>query len=278
MKPFIYILLSLLLTSCFTHKMMKKPHFKNDIDSTIVVKDSIKSDSLVNVDLDGVPDFKDSVITITVGSSNGDNPYNNNINYNTSSYHQTSAEVVIVDNTDKLKISEGIIAYSVPTEMKVANRYIIKVRITKDNSENGKTVLVIGDRHIPINDETVDSKVTIENIRVDKVMTSEILYDSLSFYVKPLNTKVQDVDSIDYTEWSWEVMPLKSGKGYLKLIVKVKSTDKDIVVFDRAIQVKSNIGYSINTFIGNYWQWIMTTIIIPLIVFFYKRRKKKKKK
>lgn len=258
--------------------MVKKHHFENGIDSTVVVKDSIKSDSLVSIDLDGSHNFRDSIVRIVVGSSY-DNPNNNHPNYNVSSYHQTSAEVVIVDNTEKLKkISEGIIAYSVPTEMKVANRYIIKVRITKDNSENGKTVLVIGDRHIPINDETVDSKVTIENIRVDKVMTSEILYDSLSFYVKPLNTKVQDVDSIDYTEWSWEVMPLKSGKGYLKLIVKVKPTDKDIVVFDRAIQVKSNIGYSINTFIGNYWQWIMTTIIIPLIVFFYKRRKKKKKK
>jgi len=274
MKSFIYIILSLLLTSCFTRKTLKSPHFEKEN----AVKDSIMVDTTVTKDL-GVNKDVEIVITKSIAGGNpnsGVNPNINVINVGRSSHEKS--EVVIIDNTDKLKTSEGVIAYSVPSEMKVANRYIIKVRITKDNSENGKTVLVIGDRHIPINDETVDSKVTIENIRVDKVMTSEILYDSLSFYVKPLNTKVQDVDSIDYTEWSWEVMPLKSGKGYLKLIVKVKSTDKDIVVFDRAIQVKSNIGYSINTFIGNYWQWIMTTIIIPLIVFFYKRRKKKKKK
>ena len=262
---------------------MKKPHFNNNIDTNIVVKDSANtngdSPDTLDMELDGVPDFIDSNVvekSINVGLSPV-NDVRTFTNHHNNSSNSNTSDVEIVDNT-VIGTSEGVVAYSVPNEMKVNNRYIIKVRITKDNSESGKTVLVIGDRHIPINDETVDSKVTIENIKVDDEMTAEILYDTSFFYITQLNTKLQNVDSLGYTEWSWQVTPLKSGKGYLKLIIKIKSADKDIVVFDKAIEVKSNIGYSIKEFISNYWQWLMTTIIIPLIVFFYKKKKKKKKK
>lgn len=281
MKIFIYLLLSsILFTSCFTHKRITKMDNFNaetvaktvNVKSSLVVTDSIifdlsKNETASNEDVI-ISNNKPKVTKTDLTKHNVSKPSGN---------IKKPSNLVIIDNTDKLKVSEGLIAYSVPTEMKVANKYIIKVRITKDNTDNGKTVLIIGDRHIPINDETVNSKVIIENIRVDKIMTSEILYDSISFRVESLNTKVQDVDSVSYTEWSWVVMPLKSGKGYLKLIVKVKSNNKDIVVFDKAIEVKSNIKYSIKTFVGNYWQWMMTTIIIPLIIFVYKKRKPKRK-
>lgn len=257
-----------------------------------LTKKSVKAKALITFSLDP-EDLQDTLTEVTDSSSGGElnpirtvyltsgNPISDvrDFSHSPKSSHKPIKEVIITDNTSvNKKDSEGIISYSIPNEMKVNNSYIIKLRITKDNTENGKTVLIIGDRNIPIFDETVDSKVSIENIIVSDDMSAEILCDTNYFKLTQLNTKTQKIDSIGYTEWSWQVTPQKSGKGYLKLIIKIKSIEKDIVVFDKSIEVKSNYTYSTQNFISSYWQWIMTTIIIPLIIFFYKKRKKKKVK
>lgn len=62
--------------------------------------------------------------------------------------------------------------------------------------------------------------------------------------------------------------------------IKVVSGDeviqKDLVVFDKNILVKSNMMFSIETFFYNYWQWLASTIFIPIIILLFKRKKKKK--
>ena len=76
--------------------------------------------------------------------------------------------------------------------------------------------------------------------------------------------------------------PIKGGDIFLKIMVSVivKSEEgtikKDIPVYDEIISVKSNAIFTIKGFINQYWQWIMTTIIIPLIVWFYNKKKKNK--
>ena len=80
------------------------------------------------------------------------------------------------------------------------------------------------------------------------------------------------------------VTPIKSGKTYLKLIIRIKievdgeANYKDIVVFDKDIEVKANASLEVKSWLAEYWQWLMTTIIIPLVIFFYKKRNKKEEK
>jgi len=195
-------------------------------------------------------------------------------------------------STDKLSVvdnakaddnsSDGVIAYSVPSEMMVGKRYPIKVRISKEKTKEAKTTLVVGERNISINDVELDSKVTIENIRVEKTMTAQLMSENSSFEITSLSTETQNIEDKGYTEWSWVVVPLKSGHSYLKMIVKVKIRTggqvsyKDIVVFDKNIEVKTNISAGFQSWLSEYWQWLLTTIFIPLIIFFYKNRKKKK--
>jgi hypothetical protein len=65
------------------------------------------------------------------------------------------------------------------------------------------------------------------------------------------------------------------------MIIKIKVVSgeethyKDIIVFDKNIQVKSNLSLGVKSWISQYWQWLMTTIIIPLFIFFYKKMSKK---
>lgn len=191
----------------------------------------------------------------------------------------------IVDKTSEdTTSSKGTIAYSVPSEMVVGNKYPIKVRITKEKGKEINRTLVLGDREIPISDVTLDSKITIENIRVERTMTAQLLSEDGAFEISAMNTDKQVVEDEGYTEWSWVVVPLKSGTSYLKMIIKIKVVSgeetyyKDIVVFDKNIQVKANVSLGVKSWISQYWQWLMTTIIIPLAIFFYKKRKEKKEK
>jgi hypothetical protein len=184
--------------------------------------------------------------------------------------------VSIIDATDNSNTSKGIIAYSIPTEMIVGQKYKIRVRITKDRA--GKNILIIGDRNIPINDVSVDSKIIIEDIRVEKVMISELIYDESTFLVSELSSKVQNIEDKGYTEWSWFVSPLKSGKGYLKLIIKVRidgsDAQKDIIVFDKNIDVLPDRIWSFKSWFSKYWQWLLSTMVIPFGIWLYKRKKK----
>lgn len=192
----------------------------------------------------------------------------------------------IIDKADDDSTSStGTIAYSVPSEMKVGQEYKITLRITKQKGSAVERTLILGDREIPISDTNINSKIFIENIRVERSMSAELLSEDGAFKITPLNTeKNQIVEDESYTEWGWVIVPLKSGTSYLKMIIKIKivadgeTNYKEIVVFDKNIEVKSNVKLEVKSWLGQYWQWLMTTIIIPLVVFFYKKKQADKKK
>lgn len=207
-------------------------------------------------------------------------------------FPSTSAESSWIPNLENMDIvdktsndttsSRGTIAYSVPSEMVVGKQYSIKVRITKQKGDKANQILVIGDREIPISDISLDSKITIENIRVERTMIAQLLSEDGSFKITTMNTENQIIEDEGYTEWSWVIVPLKKGTNYLKMIIKINivsngaSFQKDIIVFDKNIKVKANVTLGVESWISKYWQWIMTTIIIPLVIFFYKKRQSKK--
>lgn len=272
---YVIFLFLMLLSSCFLNKKSVKEHKSNNFDlsnnnrvDTVFIKEvkaldfpdkleKFEKDSLVTnkgYSRKDEPKKSDGVL-IPIGSSNND------------------AE------EDGDGLIKGLIAYSVPKEMTVGEKYEIKVRISKDKNE---TKIVVGDRGIVIAD-TNTSNVFVEEIRVEPIMSAELMSDK-SFEVDTLSTSVQNIDEHGYTEWAWAIRPLKSGDNYLRLVVKVRITTdqgvfyKDITVFDKNIKVKSNIVFSVTRWISEYWQWLITSIISPLIVWWYKNRKEKNKK
>lgn len=188
-----------------------------------------------------------------------------------------SNEVVIQDP----QYTEGLIAYKVPKYMTVGNSYLVKIRITK---ESNKTMLIVGDRKIPIADDVNNSVVEVEDINVSPIMSANLIVSKNSFRIDTLSTEYQNISKRGYTEWAWNIIPLKGGNNLLKLNVKIRIKEdgesyyKDIVVFDKKINIKSNIKFSIITWISEYWQWLLVTILIPLIKWLYDEWKKRKEK
>jgi hypothetical protein len=72
-------------------------------------------------------------------------------------------------DANSININKGLLAYSVPLEMKVGEEYTVKVRITK---QKDRTVLIVGDNQIPISDDTTN--VRVESIRVSSVMSASL--------------------------------------------------------------------------------------------------------
>ena len=285
MKNFIYILFILILSSCVTSKEVNN----NDGDGSLKPnseknnkRDTIFIDSLFVNPIIKIKENKTEEIQAIVSETQ--NPPKLEVDKKENPKTEDKVKVEVIDNTtldDITNESVGIMAYSTPEQMVVGKSYTIKLRISK---EKNKIQLVSGDRNIPINDINTDSKVVIESVRVEPIMSANLIAEDGKFIITPSSTEIQNIEDKGYTEWGWRITPLKSGQNFLKLVVKVRIINengdfyKDITVFDKNIDVKSNVVFSIKTWLSNYWQWLITTIIIPFIVWFYKKKSEEKKK
>ena len=292
----VFFLLVLFLFSC---RSTKEINTNNDIinNEKVVINDSIV-DSLLVIDLDkdddGVLDINDYCPELFGTNELGCPEVNHMIvekeqirkNIDERGIikqiekHERKTNLKVVDATSKLKENDttsGWIAYSVPEEMKVAKTYSIKVRISKKSGSQTKAHLILGSSDA-INNPSLPSVATIEDVKVSGEMSAELRADAGAFDIKALSTKIQNIDNESYTEWEWVVTPKKSGDSPLKLIIRVKDLNKDIVVFNKNIKIKKNVTVAVGGFFQKYWQWFMTTIIIPIFIYFWNRKKKKRNK
>jgi len=188
MRGLLFIIsISALLSCNVKYKTIK---YKNVVDMKETISESEINDTLLLINNDIQIIAQDTIIFLNNQMVNL--PEVIAIASNPDKKKSPNVEIIITDDTDTLNKTKGIIAYSIPIEMVVGQKYRIKVRITKDRE--GKDILVVGDRNIPINDVSVDSKIRIEDIRVEKVMISELMYDESSFLVSELSSKVQNIE------------------------------------------------------------------------------------
>ena len=161
--------------------------------------------------------------------------------------------------------SGGHIAYKIPTEMTVRSTYQVIVRISKSVA------------HIY---ENLNGEVHTSTVPITETMEVKVVDPSPSdhkmFEIIPDNQPTQLVENNEnVTQWTFNVTPLRAGKSKLKVVVSIirNGVSKE-VVYEDYVTVKTDITKTIPYFIATYWQWLLTTIVIPVIVWFVKRRKK----
>jgi len=280
MKKVLFFCLLLLIYACSSTKETPNVEInqENFVDTLLVIEDTInykEVDTVVRLEYMEIrKDVEPDPIKRDVNQEKEIKRNNNkNVTIQDKTKNNTTTLPEVVDNV-------GTMAYTVPEGMQVGKTYPVRLRISKTDN---KVELIEGDRNITIYDSTVKSRVIIESIRVESIMSAQLISDSDKFQITPLSTELQNIEETGYTEWEWRIKPLKGGQTYLKLIVKVRVKEdgqefyKDITVFDKNVDVKSNIGFSLWSFVQKYWQWMMTTIIIPLVIWWWKNRKTEKK-
>lgn len=268
MKLSLFFITLITLVSCNSSKNIANESLLNEVDSVKVVQ----IDTISNViEVDSVKeDLVNEMIIIRRDNIRHITP---KVESDLINNHEKSTGLKVVDRAQSIDTNTGWIAYSVPEKAKVAKSFSVKVRISKKSNGQNKAVLILGQED-PINNSEYPSIATIEDIRVFGQMSAELRADTEWFTIVPLSTTTQDIDSLSYTEWEWSVTPKKSGQSPLKLVIKIKELNKDIVVFNKTIGIKSNVGQGVESFFSKYWQWLMTTIIIPIFIYFWNKKKK----
>lgn len=221
----------------------------------------------------------------TTGKSNGDLPDDVVEEYKTKKVLITSANNLVYENVpyEKLKIievnntkvfkqqnnlSEGRIVYKIPNVMRIRSTYKVFVRIAKS-----KATVSIYDS---LSGEVMTSKIPITETMEVKLVDISIK-GKKSFEIVSDNNAVQIIESGDtYTEWSWNVTPIRVCNTKLKIIVSIiKNDNKKDIVYEDTVEIERDIKEQIIFFLEEYWKWLITTFIIPFVVWWWKNRKKK---
>ena len=165
----------------------------------------------------------------------------------------------------------GQVIYKVPDTMQVMKNYDIIVRISRSNT------------NVEIS-QNLNGKVITKSIKTSHTMQVELVDPTGdSFKISEVNSEKQMVDS-SYTEWIFNVTPLKSGKNKLNLVISIfKNDDVKQTVYSDEIYVQANAPAQIKSFWYENWKWSMEKIIIPILAWLFgrwwgKRSEKKKRR
>jgi hypothetical protein len=162
-------------------------------------------------------------------------------------------------------LPKGRILYNPPSKMIMGIKERVEVRITNKITEDLKKGLK--GKGEPI----------LEDIKVSLQMKAR-LDGGDAFEIKELFDSETMAIIGDYTQWDWDVTPLKSGIQKLLLyvggIIEIRDLSDRffcVPVLEREIQVDINYNYKIKKLLTNYWQWIIGTIIalLGLITTYY---------
>ena len=248
-------------------------------------KDSIKTDGLEHIiDTDGEEFVDNSDSTDTdIFSNNSENSSGNGSSsqVSESKYYSRDERVRVVykdvvrnSTSEKVINSQsdlGQVIYKVPDTMIVRKNYEVVVRISKSRN------------NIEIR-SNLNGKITSKNIKTSNKMSVELI-DPIGdiFQIKEVNIQKQLVDS-SYTEWKYNIMPLKSGQNKLDLVISIyKDDDVKQIVYSDDIYVQSNAPAQIKSFWYDNWKWSIETLIIPIITWLFglwwgKRSEKRKRR
>ena len=255
------ILTAILLVSCKTSKQtIESP--KNPI--VVLTNDSIASPST-----DGdYPILEPDRTIYTEMSTEGIGLGNlNTIGHGAVHYEEQPTKIIHVNNStvSTKSTNMGHVAYKIPTEMKVRNTYQVIVRISKS------TATIYENMNGEVKTTTIPITETMEVKLIDPSPDDRKMFDVIAD--NDATQLVENNESV--TQWSWNVTPIRSGQAHLKVMIAVITDgNRKETVYQDVVNVDTNLGKQIPFFFGKYWQWMLSTLIIPFGVWFYNRKKK----
>lgn len=138
-----------------------------------------------------------------------------------------------------------------------------------------------------LNTEISDLKGLIEsegpkegfNIKVAERMEARL--SGQNFAITAITPEVQAISRNEITSWSWEVKPKAKGQQYLHLTLTAligingNSTPRTLRTFSKAVNVEITQAQQLESFIGQNWQWLWATLLVPIAGWVWKSKKKK---
>lgn len=122
----------------------------------------------------------------------------------------------------------------------------------------------------------------VESIRTSGVMTAELEHEPESFHVQRIGSARQPIVP-PFTDWQWDVTPLKSGRRNLNVVVTAvirlsdgTQEESQVVVKTATISVSVNPLYVAGEFWASHWEFVLGSPLFVALVFWVAKRRGKK--
>lgn len=186
-------------------------------------------------------------------------------------YTQPASE--IVDLNEKIRdymnaLPEGKASLVLPEHMRLGEMSPVYARVFLPSSEEMEQQLEDEITSSLPEDYQANTFGTKVNAKMRAILSGA------NFDILPLSgDQFTNLDEI--TEWEWEVTPLRAGEQTLRLtlrvLVEVEGLGEETwsTTESKVVAVDVNPAYSVRSFFSNYWQWVISGILIPLVPFIY---------
>jgi hypothetical protein len=171
----------------------------------------------------------------------------------------STSDLALLVHAEFARLAAGHILYNPPEEMRVGELERVAVRITRGTTE---TLLV----------ETVRGRgePVVEQLPVSTFKKVRLIGDA--FAITSLSSEEQFVVEDSYTEWMWDVIPLRGGEQKLTILVTARvllsgfpAEQRDLSAVERQIRVYVNPVWSIQYFVRENRAVLISAVFIPLI-------------
>jgi hypothetical protein len=187
------------------------------------------------------------------------NVNSSNVDSNTSANTRTTS----VDEQVSAMVT-GKIVYQIPGIMKLGESTVIRVGIAKGITDDVK-VTIANNRNT-----------TIQDIKIKDVMAVDLISEEAeAFDVRRQQPRAgespwQTIGGDTTSEWIFDVTPRLSGAHKLRLVASVLLDDPkkqnaplSFKVYEKDTTVSTNYLYYAREFIKSYWQFLLTTLLLP---------------
>lgn len=123
---------------------------------------------------------------------------------------------------------------------------------------------------------TKKGTVTANEIKVSKVVKAAII--APEFIVTNITEEEQILSDTEPTEWLWSLEPKKAGSHDINLTVTAiitsngRESKHHIKTFEKTVTVEITTQQVILSWIQKYWQWLISTLLLPFGIWLYKKK------
>jgi hypothetical protein len=161
------------------------------------------------------------------------------------------------------EIERGRIAFNLPEQMKQFRQERIEVRLTRDDRLPAEEF---------VRAMRGSGQPSIEDISLIERMRVVLAGDPAAFEILNRSETDQLVQETQYTQWQWDVTPLRAGRQKLELRATCRfrlgadTEFLDLPTYEREIRIQVAPLAAAGRFGARNWQWLAATAAIPLVV------------
>lgn len=162
---------------------------------------------------------------------------------------------------------KGLMVHNIPNEMKVGESTRVELRITRN--------AYFSEFEIGLKDANKTTTIRTSSKMHVKLYDGSADTNNPFFIVNSVNKKALQLvaNGKSTTYWQWDVLPVRSGKSKLNLIIHIVSDEGEtwIPVHEDDIEIESNLSWSVKRFFTDHWEFFAGGVIIPVLGYLVKR-------